>query len=86
MAEKETNIQLEAIKAMFETGKIAKMSQLDKLSPTFIAKSLKINYGRYISKLYKPELFVVSELNNLAKLIDVKLRIIMDIVVKEIDR
>lgn len=83
----ETNdIELEAIKAMFETGKIKRMKQLEKLSPTKIAKALGLNYGRYIRKLYNPELFVVAELKMLAKILDAKFKTISEVVISEVEK
>lgn len=70
---------------MFEMGKIKKMKQLEKLSPTKIAKSLGINYGRYIRKLYNPELFVIAELIKLAKILDIKFKLISEVVIREVD-
>lgn len=84
--EEEKDIAFEAIKAMFETGKIKKMRQLEKLSPTKLAKALGINYGRYINKLYNPEFFVIMELQKFAEIIDTKLKIISDIVIAEIEK
>ncbi|RXK85741.1 hypothetical protein [Filimonas effusa] len=75
--------EFEPIKAMFEMGKIKKMKQLDKLAPTKLSKLLGINYGRYIEKLYNPELFVMRELRDMARLLDVDLKIIGDIVIEE---
>ena len=70
---------------MFETGKIKKMKQLEKLSPTKIAKALGLNYGRYITKLHNPELFVIAELKKLSKVLDIKFRIISEVVIGEVD-
>jgi hypothetical protein len=70
---------------MFETGKIKKMKQLEKLSPTKMAKALGLNYGRYIRKLYNPELFVIAELKKLSKIVDTKFRTISEVVISEVD-
>ena len=80
------SIEFEAIKAMFETGKIKKLIQLEKLSPTKLSKLLGINYGRYIEKLHNPELFVMRELVKLAHIIDVDFKLLASIVVEEIER
>jgi 3-methyladenine DNA glycosylase Mpg len=79
------DMAFEAIKAMFETGKIKKMKQLEKLSPTKMAKALGLNYGRYIRKLYNPELFVIAELKKLSKIVDTKFRTISEVVISEVD-
>lgn len=80
------NIEFEAIKAMFETGKITKMAQLEKLSPTKLSKLLGINYGRYIEKFHNPELFALRELVKLAKIIDTDFKLLADTVIIEIAR
>lgn len=79
------DIAFEAIKTMFETGKITKMKQLEKLSPTKTAKALGINYGRYIRKLYNPELFVISELIKLSEILDIKFKNLIEVVIREVD-
>ena len=84
MTTKDYSIQMESIKALIEGGKIKKMSQLEKLSPTFISKSLGLNYGRYIAMLHKPETFSFVELKKLASLIKVDLRILVELILKEI--
>lgn len=86
MEDDDMNIEFEAIKAMFETEKIKKMSQLERLSPTKLSKLLGINYGRYIEKLNNPELFMLRELMKLAKLIDVDFKLLVDTVVTDIIR
>lgn len=77
-------MQLASIKKLMEKGKVKKMSQLEELSPTFISKTIGLNYGRYIIKLHQPELFSLFELKKLASLINVDLRILLEIIVKEI--
>lgn len=84
MEESAKNIEFEAIKAMFETGKIKKFTQLEKLSTTKLSKLLRINYGRYIEKLHNPELFALRELVNFAEIIDVDFKLLADVVVAEI--
>ncbi|HTN44764.1 MAG TPA: hypothetical protein VL098_00330 [Flavipsychrobacter sp.] len=80
------NIEFEAIKAMYETGKIKKLSQLEKLSPTKLSKLLGINYGRYIEKLHNPELFALRELVKFADIIDIEFKLLADTVINEIIR
>ena len=84
MAKKDYTIQLESIKTLIENGKIKKLSQLEKLSPTHISKSIGINYGRYITKLHKPELFTLLELKKLSKLVNIELKVLIEIILKEI--
>ena len=77
-------MEFEAIKAMFETGKIKKMTQLEKLSPTKLSKLLGINYGRYIEKLHNPELFALRELVKFSEIIDIDFKLLADTVIAEI--
>lgn len=77
-------MEFEAIKAMFETGKIKRLTQLEKLSPTKLSKLLGINYGRYIEKLHNPELFALRELMKFAEIIDTDFKLIIDTVIAEI--
>lgn len=84
MEDSAKNIEFEAIKAMFETGKINKFIQLEKLSPTKLSKLLGINYGRYIEKLHNPQLFVLRELVKLAEILDIDFKLLTDTVVSEI--
>jgi hypothetical protein len=84
MAKKDYSIQLESIKTLLENGKIKKLGQLEELSPTYISKSIGLNYGRYIIKLHKPELFTLLELKKFATLINTDLRVIVEIILKEI--
>lgn len=86
MEELTKNIELEAIKALFEMNTIKKLSQLEKLSPTKISKRLKINYGRYIEKLHHPELFALKELFNLAQLIDIDIDVLLGVVIPEVKK
>ncbi len=79
-------IAFAAIKALFETGKIKEMRQIAELSPTKMSKHLKINYGRYIEKLSKPELFVIRELMKMSKILDVDFKLLSNIVINEIAR
>ncbi len=79
------DIELEAIKAMFETGKIKKMSQLEKLYPTKISRLLGINYGRYIEKLNNPEFFSLVELIKFAAIINIDFKSLVHTVVDEIN-
>ena len=84
MEESAKNMEFEGIKAMFETGKIKKLTQLEKLSPTKLSKLLGINYGRYIEKLHNPELFALRELVKFAEIIDIDFKLLIDTVVTEI--
>ena len=84
MEDSVNSMEFEAIKAMFETGKIKKMTQLEKLSPTKLSKLLGINYGRYIEKLHNPELFALRELVKFSEIIDIDFKLLADTVIAEI--
>lgn len=84
MTKNDYSIQMESIKALIEAGKIKKMSQLEKLSPTYISKAMGVNYGRYVEKLHKPELFTFKEVKKLADLVKIDLMNIVALILKEI--
>ena len=66
---------------MFETNSIHKMSEIVELFPSKIADDLKINYGRFVKKLYKPEQFSVKEIVRFAQLIDVSPQLIAKVII-----
>ncbi len=74
-----------SIGSMFETGRIKKMYTLAELYPTKIAKSLGINYGRYMAKLSHPDKFTVGEIVRLAKLLNVEPDIITKVIYSEME-
>ena len=69
---------------MFLAGNVSRMRDIEDLNPTKIAKSLKINHSRYIEKLYKPEDFTFRHILNLAKLLDIDVQLIIDVIKKEV--
>ena len=73
-----------AIKSMFLSNNISRMQDIEKLYPTMIAKSLKLNHSRYIQKLYKPEEFTIRQIFALAKLLDLDPRMILNIIVDQL--
>lgn len=73
-----------SIGSMFETGKIRKMYTLSELYPTKIAKSLGINYGRYMVKLSQPEKFTMGEIVKLADLLNVDPEMITKVIYSEL--
>lgn len=75
------NAKYRSLRVLFETGNIKKMSDLIDLYPSKIADDLKINYGRFINKLYKPEQFSVKEIIRFAQLIEVTPELIAAVVV-----
>lgn len=68
------------IKAAFESGKVRKMSDLEKEKPTLIAKLLGINQGRYGAKLFTPEDFSLSEIIRLSIVINVDVGVLVNII------
>ncbi len=84
MPKEEKNSQFLAIRSMFLSGSVKRMKDIEKLYPTLVAKSLRINHSRYIQKLYKPEGFTILQLNELAKLLDIDIHLILDVVIKQL--
>jgi len=72
-----------SIGSMFETGRIKKMYTLAELYPTKIAKSLGINYGRYMVKLSHPDKFTLGEIVRLANLLNIDPDIITKVIYSE---
>ncbi|KHJ37918.1 hypothetical protein PBAC_19300 [Pedobacter glucosidilyticus] len=72
-----------AIRSLFLTGHIKKMSQLEKQSPTKIASLLKLQYNSYHEKLQNPELFSEFHINLLAYACKINPLIIHDIIQAE---
>lgn len=74
-----------SIGSMFETGRIKKMYTLSELYPTKIAKSLGINYGRYMVKLSHPDKFTLGEIVKLANLLNIEPELITKVIYSEMD-
>ena len=74
-----------SIGSMFETGRIKKMYTLSELYPTKIAKTLGINYGRYMVKLSQPEKFTVGEIVKMARLFNIHPDMITKVIYSEIE-
>ena len=81
---KQSSNQLLAVGAMFLSGSVQKMKDIQELSPTAIAKGLGLNHSRYIEKLYKPEGFTIKHIIKLANLIDVDPHIILNVITKQL--
>lgn len=75
--------KFEDIQSLFLTGKIKKMYQLVKRSPTKIAELLGINYDSYHTKLVSPEKFTTLHINTMAYVFKIDPNIINDIIQKE---
>ena len=76
--------EFKGVRSMFLAGNVSRMRDIEDLNPTKIAKSLKINHSRYIEKLYKPEDFTFRHILNLAKLLDIDVQLIIDVIKKEV--
>lgn len=84
MATKDIDQQYLSVKTLFESGKVKKMRDIEKLFPSKISKALGLNHSRYIEKLYKPDGFLIRQIVRLANLIDVNPKIISDIILDEV--
>lgn len=85
MPKEENNSQFLALKSMFLSGSVKRMKDIEKLYPTLVAKTLRINHSRYIQKLYKPEGFTIQQLNDLAKLLEIDIQLILDVVIRQLN-
>lgn len=79
------NSQFMAIKSMFLSGSVKRMKDIEKLYPTLVAKTLRINHSRYIQKLYKPEGFTIRQIDDLAKLLGINIQVILDVIIKQLN-
>ena len=84
MPKGEKSNQFIAIRSMFASGNVKRMKDIDKLYPTLVAKTLKINHSRYIQKLYKPEEFSIKQIFDLANILDLHPQVILDVIVKQL--
>ena len=84
MPREEKNSQFIAVRSMFLSGSIKKMKDIEKLYPTEIAKSLRINHSRYIKKLYNPQEFTVRHLVDLSNLLELDIQVIWDVISRQI--
>jgi len=82
--EKELELKITQIKLLFENGIIKKMRDLEKSSPTMIAKYAGINHGRYSSKLIHPGKFTASEIVRIAYILNIEASVIMGIISNQI--
>ena len=85
MPKEEKNTQFIALRSMFQSGSVKRMKDIEKLYPTVVAKSLRINHSRYIQKLYKPDGFTIRQIDDLAKLVDLNIQVILDVIIKELN-
>ena len=75
--------QLNAIRALFVTGTVKKMRDLEYQSPTLVARLMKLNHSRYINKLYKPQDFTISQVIALANILDLHPHMIAEVILKQ---
>lgn len=85
MPKGEKNQQFVAIKSMFSSGSVRRMKDIETLYPTGVSKAIKINHSRYIQKLHNPAEFKFKHINDLAKLIDIDIQLILDVIKKELN-
>ena len=81
--EREIELELRSIKSMFEAGEIRRMYEIAKLYPTKIIRALRLNHGRYVEKLAKPEKFNITEIIRFSRLIGVDHTKVLDVILKE---
>ncbi|WP_143961196.1 hypothetical protein [Litoribacter populi] len=84
ISEIEMEDQLQSIGALFESGKVRIMKDIEKLSPTKMAKLLQLNHARYIEKLYHPEQFTFEEIHKISILVGIEPNLISEVINKEI--
>ncbi len=85
MAKEEKNNQFIAIRSMFQSGSVRKMRDIEKLYPTLMAKSLKINHSRYIQKLYHPEEFTIKQLIDFSNLLELDFQLVIDVIARQLN-
>lgn len=83
MTKESKNLRYQAIHSMFVKGNIKRMKEIATLYPTMIAKDLNMNYSRYVERLYKPELFTIKQVKDLAELFELKPHLIFDIILND---
>ena len=84
MAKEEENDQFVAIRSMFLSGSVRRMKDIEKLYPTAMAKTLRINHSRYIHKLYHPEGFTFKQLVTMANILELDIQIIIDVIIRQL--
>jgi hypothetical protein len=85
MSKDEKNNQFVAIRSMFLSGSVRQLKDIEKLYPTLMAKSLRINHSRYIQKLYNPEEFTIHQINTMAKLLDLNIQTLLDVILNQLN-
>jgi hypothetical protein len=86
MANNDKDHKYLSLKSMFDSNNIKKMKDIEKLYPTMVATDLRMNHGRYITKLHNPEDFTIKQILDLALLIDVNPITITNIIIAEVSQ
>jgi hypothetical protein len=76
--------QFVVLKSMFLSGSVKKMKDIEKIYPTLVSKTLRINHSRYIQKLYNPQEFTIQHLIALSNLLDLDIQLIWEVILKQI--
>lgn len=84
MPREDKSNQFLAIRSMFLSGNVKRMKDIEKLYPTLVAKSLRMNHSRYIQKLYKPEEFTFKQVISFSNLLDIEASVIIEVILKQI--
>lgn len=71
---------------MFIAGSVRKMRDIEDLYPTRIAKALGINHSRYIEKLRTPGDFTFKHIWKLAKLLEIDVQLVIDVIKSELSQ
>jgi len=72
-----------SLKSLFEHGNVTRMRDIDQLFPTKVAADLKLNYSRYVDKLYHPQKFSFDQVARFAGLLDIEPHKIATVIFKE---
>ncbi|PSL31725.1 hypothetical protein [Chitinophaga ginsengisoli] len=76
----------ETIKILIEGDHIKQFDQIfDTVSRTNMAKDLGMNYQTFVYRLNRPIAFTLEQLIAIANLIGVERRVIVDLVIKQVD-
>ncbi len=80
------DLRYKTLRVMIETGNTQSLVEVFNIIPkTVIAADLGINYTRFLSRLRKPDEFTLNELIRLASLIEVENKVLLNLVLAEIE-
>lgn len=78
--------EYETIRVLIEADHIKQFEQIfDTVSRTNMAKDLGMNYQTFIYRLKRPVAFTLDQLFAIANLIGVERRILIDLVIRQVD-